>query len=111
MGVVSVKPVLLLALTWAAVSCDRSPVAKSRPGDKVRTIMESEGVVCLRTRLFRDDVYFVTMRGPRLVEDWKYSSWNEWNYSGRRIARTFVSTSEAYDSGPYDAADLRLVSK
>jgi hypothetical protein len=111
MRVVNVKRVLLLALMLAVVSCDRSPAAKFRPGDKVRTITEAEGVVCLRTRLFRDDVYFVTIRGPRLVEDCKYSSWDEWNYSGWRVACTFVSKLDAYDSGPYDAADLRLVSR
>jgi len=111
MRIVSVKWLLLLPLTLALVACDRSPTAKFRPGDKVRTIMESEGVVCLRTRLFRDDVYFITVSGPRLVEDWHYSDWNGWSCSGWRLTRTFKYSLETYDSGPYDAADLRLVSK
>ena len=105
------KRLLLLALTLAAGSCNRSPAAKFRPGDKVKTITETEGIVSLRTRLFRDDVYFITISTPHLVPDWKYSSWDEWKCSGSRITRTFEYTSDPYDSGPYDAADLRLVSR
>lgn len=109
MGLVSVKWLLWLTLTLAVVSCDRSPAAKFRPGDKVRTIMESEGIVCLRTRLFRDDVYFITISGGQCKKEWHSSRVEEWNYSRSTDAYSFEYSPDAYDSGPYDAADLRLV--
>ena len=45
-------------------SCDNRPAAKFRPGDKIRVkATHEEGTVCLRTRFFRQDQYFVTLSG------------------------------------------------
>ena len=43
-------------------SCDLRPAAKFQPGDRVKVkATQIEGRVCLRTRFFRQNVYWVTL--------------------------------------------------
>ena len=86
----------LVAMTLIITSCEKSPPPKFRPGDKVRTNMGAEGFVSLRTRFFLDDVYYVRLPGPDPEVASLYpSSWG--------------ANQPYHYSGPYDAADLRLV--
>jgi hypothetical protein len=93
----------LLIVTWVLAStlligCEKSPPPKFRVGDKVKTIMGAEGVVCTRTRFFVDDVYYIKVPGPDPEIAAKYPWW-------------WPAKQSYHYSGPYDAADLRLVSK
>lgn len=89
--------IAILAVLCGLTGCDKSPAAKFKPGNKVTTIMGTEGVVWCRTRFFVDDVYY--LRVP-LTDDENAS---------------YVHCPElmpAYElSGPYDPADLRLVAE
>jgi hypothetical protein len=91
---------LLFAVTVvvSTTSCEKLPAPKFKPGDRVRTIMGAEGVVALRTRFFVDDVYYVRLPGPDPEAASLYPGW--WGAKQRY-----------HYSGPYDAADLRLVSQ
>ena len=54
---------LMLSLVFL-LGCEKSPPPKFRVGDRVKTIMGAEGVVCTRTRFFVDDVYYIKVPGP-----------------------------------------------
>ena len=90
--------VVLLAATLVIglTSCEKAPPPKFKAGDKVKTIMGAEGVVCLRTRFFVDDIYYVRLPGPDPEAASLYPGW--WG-----------AKQPYHYSGPYDAADLRLV--
>jgi hypothetical protein len=89
--------IFLVSIIASTTSCEKSPAPKFKPCDKVKTIMGAEGVVALRTRFFIDDVYYLRLAGPDPEVAAMYPKW--WA----------VKQSYHY-SGPYDAADLRLVS-
>jgi D-serine deaminase-like pyridoxal phosphate-dependent protein len=62
------KTVIVISLAasalYAFASCDQRPAPKFRVGDRVRVkATHEEGTVSVRTRLFRDDHYFVRFRG------------------------------------------------
>jgi hypothetical protein len=58
---------VVMVLCLSLPACQK-PKAKFQPGDKVRVkSTHSEGKVCLRTRLFRENVYWVTVPGSYYV--------------------------------------------
>jgi hypothetical protein len=86
---------LIATLTLVViVVCEKSPAPKFKPGDRVVTIMGQKGTVCLRTRLNRDDVYYIKADGTNPV-----------------LARMGINDPATNYDSPYDAADLRLLPK
>ena len=63
--------ILVLAATALLVgltSCDKRPTARFNPGDSVKVkATQIEGKVCLRTRFFQEDQYWVTLPGNYYV--------------------------------------------
>jgi hypothetical protein len=79
-------------------SCEKSPAPKFKPGDRVKTIMGAEGIVFVRLRPSREDVYYIKIPGGAPDRE----SWYQ----------QFPEDRPAYhESGPNDAADLRLLPK
>ena len=111
--------------TRAAVLVDRP--AKFQPGDRVRVkVTGAEGTVCLRTKFFREDSYFVTFPGSYYVfetvadrtqrDRWKAES----AARSREWARSHGMAESAFDfpeyqprpwheEGPFYDSDLELV--
>jgi hypothetical protein len=59
---------VLAALCLALCACEQSSTAKFQPGDKVRVrATQTEGVVTLRTRLFRENLYHINVSGTERV--------------------------------------------
>jgi len=112
--------------TRAAVLVERP--AKFQPGDRVRVkVTGAEGTVCLRTKFFREDSYFVTFPGSYYVfetvadrterDRWKAESAAQ----SREWARSHGTAESAFDfpeyqprpwheEGPFYESDLELVS-
>jgi len=58
LGAISLAAAVVVAFT----SCDERPAAKFQPGDRVIVkASQIEGKVCLRTKFFREDQYWVTL--------------------------------------------------
>ncbi len=101
--------------------------AKFQPGDKVRVkVTGAEGTICLHTKFFREDLYFITFPGSYYVfetiadrtqrEAWKAKSAAQ----SREWARTHGMADSPFDfpeyqprpwheEGPFYESDLELV--
>jgi len=81
----------IIAVALGLSSCGKSSPPKFEAGDHVKTVMGEEGIVAVRFRPFVDDVYYINLLGPDPALE--------------------SSKAKYHESGPYDAADLRLISK
>jgi hypothetical protein len=110
----SLVVIALAASTLCAfASCDKRPAAKFRPGDKVRVkLTQEEGTVCLWTRFFREDQYFVTLPDsvyaflPVRDREWQVActAWFEARYGPYGYP-----TRSSHEEGPFYESDLERV--
>ncbi len=101
--------------------------AKFQPGDRVRVkVTSAEGTVCLRTKFFREDRYFITLSGSHYVfetvgdraqrEAWEAESAarsREWARSHGMAESAFdlaqYQPRPSHEEGPFYESDLELV--
>ena len=104
------------------------PRAKFQPGDRVRVkVTQAEGTVCLRTKFFREDLYFVTLPESyhvfeTIADRTQRDAWKaESAARSREWARSHGMAESAFDvpeyqprpwheEGPFYESDLELIS-
>jgi hypothetical protein len=103
------------------------PSAKFQPGDRVRVkVTEAEGTVCLRTKFFREDLYFITFPGSydvfeTIADRTRRDAWEaESTARSREWARSHGMAESAFDvpeyqptpwhaEGPFYESDFELI--
>ena len=98
------------ALLFTLTSCDKRPAAKFHPGDKVRVkTTQEEGTVCLWTRFFREDQYFVTLPGS--IDVFLPIGEREWNaaWAAKYGPAWNYVTRSSHEEGPFYDSELEPV--
>ncbi|MEN3368065.1 MAG: hypothetical protein V7609_208 [Verrucomicrobiota bacterium] len=102
------------------------PRGKFQPGDRVRVrVTQAEGTVCLRTKFFREDLYFVTLpesyyvfdaTAERAQRDAAHAANVAWAQEWARSHSATVADFPEYEprpwheEGPFYESDLELIS-
>ena len=120
MRILSAVLLLCIAAVVSLTSCNRPRPAKFQPGDRVKVKAgNTEGAVWLRTRFFRDDLYWIRVVG---------SSWDRLPISVREEYTAMNAAYERYrreigeevppgrpappgTEGPFHESELELASK
>jgi hypothetical protein len=102
------------ALLFGFTSCDKRPAAKFQPGDRVRVkATQAEGKVCLRTRFFRKDLYFVTLPESYYVfhtigERREWARWRALTKTQLGFPLPEYRPRPWHEEGPFYDSDLEL---
>ena len=102
------------AVAWLTVSlvlccctsCAKRPAPKFQPGDRVRVkATHIEGTVCLRTRLFHDYRYWVTLPGNYYV---LFAAAERERREAMDVQYHITPARSNHEEGPFDEAALEL---
>jgi hypothetical protein len=109
-----VRPMRASAVLWLTVSlllfcyasCAKRAAPKFQPGDRVRVkATHIEGSVCLRTRLFHDYRYWVTLPGNYYV---LFAAAERERREASDAQYHITPARSNHDEGPFDEAELEL---